>query len=120
MTHATPRGPEGVARHPDDPEPVPATKARAVWLLGVVAVLTGPLLGGVVPGTLALLLAREFRRDAHRAGGFLTGAARVRQGERLAWAGILLAAAAVTVAVIVGMFQLAEGPTGTHFPANVD
>lgn len=119
MTHATPRGQEAL-RHPDDPEPVVATKARAVWLLGLASLLTGPLVGGVVPATVALLLARQFRQDAYPAGGFLIGRSRVRLGERLAWTGILLAGVAVTVAVIVGMFQLTGSPAGSRFPANVD
>lgn len=118
MAYATPRGPEA-DRHPDDPEPVRASKARAVWWLGLLAVLTGPLVGGVVPATVALLLAGQFRRDAYPAGGFLTGAAVARRGERLAWTGLLLAAAAVVVAVVVGAFQLAT-PSGPRFPPTVD
>lgn len=106
-------------RHPDDPEPVRASKARAVWWLGLVAVLTGPLVGGVVPATTALLLGRQFRREAYAAEGFLTGAALTRRGEQLAWIGLLLAAAAVTVAIIVGLFRLAA-PAGPEFPPTVD
>jgi hypothetical protein len=112
-------GEEG-GRHPDDPEPVRASKARAVWWLGLVALLTGPLVGGVVPGSLALLLARQFRQDAHPAAGFLTGAGQARRGEVLAWTGILLAAAAVVAAVLIAGFRQAGSPTGPEFPPNVD
>src|SRR5690606_12636271 len=70
-----------VRRHPADPDPVRATKARAVWWLGLTAAVTGPLLGGVVPAAVALILAGQFRREAYAAGGFLTGAALVRRGE---------------------------------------
>lgn len=107
-------------RHPDDPEPIRASKARAVWWLGLAAVLTGPLVGGVVPGTVALVLAGQFRRDAYPAAGFLTGAAQVRRGELLAWAGILLAGAAVVAAVLVGAFQLADNLVAPEFPSTVD
>lgn len=108
------------ARHPDDPEPVLASKARAVWWLGLVAVLTGPLVGGLVPATVALVLATQFRREAYPSGGFLTGAARVRRGQRLAWIGITLAATAVVVAIVVGAFQVASTPPGTDFSPEVD
>lgn len=114
-TEAYPR-----ARHPEDPQPQRASKARAVWWLGLAAVLTGPLVGGVVPATLALLLAGQFRGDAGPAAGFLTGASLVRRGERLARVGLVLAAAGITVAVVVGMFQLADGPAGPAFGPNVD
>ena len=60
-------------RHPQDPDPARASKASAVLGLGVVAVLTGPLVGGVIPATIALLLARESRRDLVSAQGFLLG-----------------------------------------------
>jgi hypothetical protein len=119
MTDPTPRGPEPV-RHPDDPDPVRASKARAVWWLGVLATLTGPLVGGVVPATVALLLAGQFRREAYPAGGFLTGTALVRQGERLAWAGIVLALVALTTAAVIGLFRVAGAPPGPDFPPTVD
>ena len=79
-------------RHPLDPDPEPSTKARAVFALGLVALLTGPFVGGVVPATVALLLARQASREAYAAGGYLTGSAWIRRGARLAWAGIVLAA----------------------------
>lgn len=107
-------------RHPHDPAPVPATKARAVLLLGVGALLTGPLLGGVVPATVALVLAGQFRREAYAADGFLTGARVVRRGERLAWCGVLLAAAAVAAAVVAWLFQVAAGSGGPAYPPGVD
>lgn len=106
-------------RHPADPDPVRATKAQAVWWLGLTAVVTGPLLGGVVPAAVALLLAGQFRREAYAAGGFLTGAALVRRGERLAWAGIVLATAAVVVAVMAALLLDAVAPD-PRFPSHVD
>lgn len=111
---------EAERRHPDDPEAVRASKARAVWWLGLASVITGPLVGGVIPATVAFVLAAQFRRDANPAGGFLTGAATVRRGERMAWIGITLAATAVVVAIVAGMFQAASTPSGPDFGPNVD
>jgi hypothetical protein len=119
MTHATPREPAG-ARHPDDPDPVRASKARAVWWLGLLSVLTGPLVGGVVPATVALALAAAFRREAYPAGGFLTGAAVVRRGERLAWLGIVLVVLALATAAVIALFRYANTPAGPDFPSNID
>lgn len=107
-------------RHPLDPEPAPSTKARAVFALGLVAFLTGALVGGVIPATVALLLARQVRRQAYAAGGYLTGAAWVRRGERLAWAGIVLALTALVVASIAGLLHLAAAPGGQDFDSNTD
>ena len=55
------------------PGPVRSTKAPTVLTLGTVAMLTGLFVGGVVPATLALLLARQARRQAYASGGYLTG-----------------------------------------------
>ena len=107
-------------RHPLDPEPVRSSKAVAVFALGVVAVLTGPLIGGVVPATIALLLGRQARREAYAAGGFLTGQARIRQGERLAWIGLALVLTALVVVLIAGLLDWAGTPPGTDFETNVD
>ena len=103
-----------------DPEPAPSSKARAVFALGLVAFLTGALVGGVIPATVALLLARQVRRQAFTAGGYLTGALWVRRGQRLAWAGIVLALTALVVAVIAGLLHLAAAPGGQDFNSNTD
>lgn len=108
------------ARHPLDPEPVRATKAPMVFALGLVAALTGLFVGGLVPATIALLLAREARREAYAARGFLTGAALVRRGERLAWAGIGLAATAIVVALVIALFRFANAPAGQDFGPGVN
>ena len=106
-------------RHPRDPEPVGASKARAVFALGLAALLTGPLVGGVIPATIALLLARQTHRQQYAAGGYLTGSAWVRRGRRLAWAGIILALTALVVAVIAGLLHVAGTP-GQDFDTNTD
>src|SRR5690606_17209581 len=108
------------ARHPDDPEPVRASKARAVWWLGLLALVTGPLVGGVVLATVALLLAGQFRREAYPAGGVVTGAGMGGGGERMAGFGIALAGTVVGAGVGVGAFQVAGAPPGTDFGPQVD
>lgn len=106
-------------RHPLDPDPAPSTKARAVFVLGLLGFLTGALVGGLVPATIALLLARQVRREAFAARGYLTGAAWVRRGERLAWAGIVLVCTAVVVSLIVGLLNVAGTP-GQDFGPGTD
>ncbi|MBG0563370.1 hypothetical protein [Actinoplanes aureus] len=103
-----------------DPEPVPATKARAVFALGLVGLLTGPFLGGVIPATVALVLARQSHREAYAAGGYLTGSAWLRRGRRLAWAGLVLALTSLVVAVIAGLLHLATVPGGQDFAPGTD
>jgi hypothetical protein len=107
-------------RHPLDPDPVPSSKAVAVLALGVVAAVTGFFLGGLIPATLALLLARDARREMSAAKGFLTGGRRIRIGVALAWVGIVLAACAVVVASIVGLLHLAANPGGSNYAPNVN
>ena len=107
-------------RHPLDPDPVRSTKARTVFALGVVALLTGVFVGGLVPATLALVLARQARREAYAAGGFLTGGAWLRRGERLAWVGIVLAAALLVTAAVIGLLHTAQAPSGTDFDSGVN
>lgn len=107
-------------RHPLDPDPARSTKARAVFALGLIAALTGILVGGVVPATVALLLCRQARREAYASGGFLTGAAWLRRGERLARIGLGLAALTVLVVVVLGVLRLAEAPFSQDFAPNVN
>jgi hypothetical protein len=103
-----------------DPDPVRSTKARTVFALGLVAALTGLFIGGLVPATVTLLLARQARRDAYASGGFLTGGVWIRRGERLARIGILLATASLVVAAAFGVVEWANGPTGQDFAPTVD
>jgi hypothetical protein len=78
-----------------------------VLALGIAAALTGVMIGGLVPATIALVLAKEVRADLRAAGGFLLGSRRLRIGVALAWAGIVLAAAALVVAGIAGLLTFA-------------
>jgi hypothetical protein len=107
-------------RHPLDPDPVRSTKARAVFALGLMAALTGLFVGGMVPATLALALSRQARREAYASRGFLTGADMLRRGERLAWVGLVLAAAVLVAALVIGVVRLAEGPYGHDYAPNMD
>jgi (hydroxyamino)benzene mutase len=107
-------------RHPLDPDPGPSSKARAVFVLGLVGFLTGPLVGGVIPATIALLLARQAAREAFAAKGYLTGSVWIRRGRRLAWAGLVLALAALVVAAIAGLLHLATSPAGSDFAPGTD
>ena len=102
-------------RHPMDPDPAPSSKARAIFALGLVGFLTGALVGGVIPATVALLMARQAAREAYAAKGYLTGSAWIRRGRRLAWAGLVLAIATLVVAVIAGLLHLAAAPAGPDF-----
>ncbi|GAA2870040.1 hypothetical protein Acy02nite_18930 [Actinoplanes cyaneus] len=108
------------ARHPLDPEPARSTKARAVFVLGLVGLLTGPFIGGVIPATIAVLLARQTSREAFAAGGYLTGGAWIRRGRKLAWTGLALALTALVVALIAGLLHLAAAPAGTDFAPGTD
>lgn len=109
-----------LVRHPLDPDPVPATKATAVLVLGVVALITGPLVGGLVPAVLALALARQARADLAAGQGFLTGGELVRRGELFALIGLGLAALTLVIAAVAAMLTLAEGPIPYDFPDTVD
>jgi (hydroxyamino)benzene mutase len=107
-------------RHPMDPDPAPSSKARAVFALGLVGFLTGAFLGGVIPATVALLMARQAARQAYDSEGYLTGSAWIRRGRRLAWAGIVLALTSLVVASIAGLLHLAGAPGGPDFAPGTD
>ena len=107
-------------RHPHDPEPVRSTKARAVFALGLIGALTGFFIGGAVPATIALMLARQARREAYASGGYLTGADWLRRGEQMARTGLVLTAAAVVAAVVIGVVRHADASFGHDFAPNFD
>ena len=107
-------------RHPLDPEPVRSTKAGTVFALGLVALITGPFVGGLVPASIAIALAGQARREAYHSGGYLTGAAWLRRGEKLAWAGVALAATSLVIAIVIGVVDFAGQPAGQDFAPGVD
>ena len=94
-------------RHPLDPDVTRSTKAILVLALGIVAAVTGGLIGGVIPATIALIIARSTRADIVAARGYLTGGRTMRVGVGLAWLGIVLAITAIVVAAIFGLLHLA-------------
>ena len=102
------------ARHPLDPEPVRSTKAATVLVLGLLAVLTGPVAGGLVPATLGLLLSREARAELAQARGYLTGARQLRAGEVLCWVGLGLGALAVVGTIVALLIAYANGVGSGH------
>jgi hypothetical protein len=102
-------------RHPLDPDPVRSTKSGTVFALGLVAAFTGLFVGGIVPATVALWLARQTRREAYASGGYLTGGAWLRRGERLAWTALVLAATTLVLATVIGVVNLANSPGGHDF-----
>lgn len=95
------------ARHPQDPDPAPATKPRAVLALGIVALCTSVTVGGIIPALLALQLARQSRSEIRAARGFLTGGRLLRAGERLAWASIMIVATVLVITAVSGILRLA-------------
>lgn len=103
-----------------DPDTEASTKARAVLALGLMALLTGAFVGGVIPATIALLLARQAEREAYAAGGYLTGSVRIRRGRRMAWTGLVLALTVLVVAAIAGLLHLAGSPAGPDFAPGTD
>ncbi|MGH3664157.1 MAG: hypothetical protein ACRDTQ_20175 [Micromonosporaceae bacterium] len=97
------------ARHPRDPDPVRATKARGVLALGIVALCTSFTVGGVIPAVLALVMAQQSRSEMRASKGFLTGDRLLRLGERLAWASIVIAATVLVAGAVSGLLTLAPG-----------
>jgi (hydroxyamino)benzene mutase len=103
-------------RHPLDPDVTRSSKAMLVLALGIVGAVTGALVGGVIPATIALIMARATRAELVEARGYLTGGRMLRAGVLLAWVGILLAATALVVAAIFGLLHLAaDASTPQHF-----
>ena len=120
-TEATPvPAGEGPARHPLDPDPVRSTKAAAVLALGVAAVVTGPIVGGLVPAAVSFALAKQARDDLVAGKGYLTGARQLRIGLVLAWIGVGLGVAALVVASIVGLLSLGDTSGPLDFPDTTD
>jgi hypothetical protein len=112
--------PPPAARHPTDPDLVRSTKAAAVLALGVAAVVTGPLVGGIVPATIGLLLAQEARKDLVASRGYLINVRQLNLGRLLAWVGIGLAVASLITASVIGLISLVDGAAAYDFPDSAD
>ena len=89
-------------------------------VLGVVALVTGPLVAGAVPAAVAVALARQARADLIAGQGYLTGAQRLRQGELFALIGLGLAAVSLVVAAVAAILTVAGGPIPHDFPDTMD
>ncbi|MEV0714698.1 hypothetical protein [Asanoa sp. NPDC050611] len=112
--------PTEALRHPLDPDPVRSTKAVAVFGLGLLAAVTGVFVGGIVPATIALLIARQARREAYASRGFLTGSGWLHRGERLAWIGLMLGIATVVILTVIGILNSANPAGVQDFGPGVD
>ena len=105
-------------RHPDDPDIAPNSKAAAAFCLGVLGAATGLMLGGLIPATVALILARQARCDIDAGAGWQTGHRQIVWAQRLAWTGIALTLIAISTLIIV---RLLQGDSGQHdYPPSVD
>lgn len=108
-------------RHPLDPDPVPSTKAMAVQWLGILALALSPVLAGVVPAALALLMARETTAQMRASEGFLTGVRALHIGVRLARMALLVVVAVLVVAVVVALLRSGGAGSGTvHYSPDVN
>jgi len=96
-----------VSRHPQDPDPVRATKSGGVLALSIVAVCTAVVVGGIIPALLALAMARQCRAEMRAADGFLIGGRSLRAGERLAWTAIVIVLTVLVVLAVSGVLRLA-------------
>lgn len=111
MTTSQPSGSAVTVRHPQDPDPVPSTKAAAAFALSIVALMTSPLIGGVIPGVTALVLARQADADIAASDGFLLGARQARRARLLARAALAVAALTVTAWLVWTMFLAVAMPS---------
>jgi hypothetical protein len=106
-------------RHPDDPDTVVDTKVVAAFCLALLGVVTGPALGGAVPASIALILARQGRRELEEGQGWRTGMRYVVWARRLALIGLGLAAISLVMVIVVRLLSDAVGGY-PDFPPTVD
>lgn len=110
--------PAAALRHPLDPDVRTSTKAVAVLVLGLGALLLMFCGGGLVPAAVALGLARPARTEIQAAAGFLGGARALRVGVVSSWIGLAVSVV-VVVAVVVGVLFSMVG-AGPRYGENVD
>jgi hypothetical protein len=106
-------------RHPDDPDIVLDSKAAAALCLAVLGFATGVLVGGAIPATIALVMARQASAELQSGEGWRSGARFVLWARGLAWAAIGLAAIGVMLLLAVHVLQ-DVGITGRDYPENVN
>lgn len=100
------------------PDTLVDTKAVAALCLGVLAAATGWALGGIVPATIALVLAGQASSELTEGQGWRTGGHYVLWARRLAWTGLVSAAIALVIVLIIGLWQATTGIQ--DFPSTVD
>jgi len=110
--------PAAALRHPLDPDVRTSTKAVAVLVLGLVALLLMFCGGGVVPAAVALRLARSARAEIQASAGFLGGGGALRAGVISSWIALAVSVV-VLVAVLVGLLTTAVG-AGPEYGEDVD
>ena len=98
---------EAAARHPQDPDPVPSTKAVAAYTLSLVALATAPFFGGVVPAALAIVLSRQADADIVASDGFLLGAARSHRARKLARIALAISGLVALAILVAWVYHLA-------------
>jgi hypothetical protein len=111
--------PAASLRHPLDPDVEPSTKATAVLVLGITALLLMLCVGGAVPAVMALTLARTARAELRDAQGFLGGEGALRAGVMMAWIALATSLVVLVVLLIVVLLTYGANP-GPHYGENVD
>ncbi|MGH8883129.1 MAG: hypothetical protein ACRD0P_38265 [Stackebrandtia sp.] len=109
------------ARHPADPDPVPATKAATAYALSLIAVVTSPFVGGVIPAVLALRFCAQADAEIAASDGFLLGAARSQRARKLSWIALSVTGLVILFALVWWVFSLAaSGPQPQQLDPNVN
>ncbi|WP_163567665.1 hypothetical protein [Fodinicola feengrottensis] len=99
-----------------------AAASAAVWALvtGIVAVALAPCLGGVVPGLIALALARMAAAEVAVSDGWLTGAGMIKAARVLSLVAISIAVVVGTALAVSWLVGLGVPAQDAHYPSNVD
>ncbi|QSB04547.1 hypothetical protein [Natronoglycomyces albus] len=105
-------------RHPVDPDPVPSSKVIAAFVLAGVGLCLAPFVGGAIPASFALVLARQAERDIRDSDGWLLGAAKLRRIRALAWTALGLAATVLVIGLLIWVISLASGAGQPQFDGN--
>jgi hypothetical protein len=89
-------------------------------VLGIVGLVTAPLLGGLIPGVLAVLLASSARAEIRAAEGWLTGMRRVVAGRALGWVAIWLVVTAAVAMVALWLVGVGDNAVSPTYPDTVE
>jgi hypothetical protein len=100
--------------------PRQSSAATAALVLGVIGVVTAPLLGGLIPGVLAVLLASSARTEIREAEGWLTGMRQVAAGRVLGWVAIWLVVTAAVAMVVLWLIGIGDNAVSPTYPDTVE